>query len=305
MTITIEGADYEHTLGLGGRFRGLDLVYRTRPTREIFADVLARKPFQVAEYSLANALILLDQGADWLRPVAVFPYRAFRHATLLVRRDSALTDPAALRGKRVGVPDYSMTAAVWSRGIFLEEYGLDWRAVDWVSAPDQRFPIPTGANVTIEARDLEDLLLAGEIDALMTPVARDGLRPAEERKLRPLLPDARGVEERYFRRTGRYPINHTVVVHAETAAAHPGCAGAVFDAFAAAKDAAYRRRLATTLLPWGRESWGDTFALFGGDPLPYGLTAANRANVAALAGYLLEQGFIRRLPNLETLFAAS
>jgi 4,5-dihydroxyphthalate decarboxylase len=305
MTITIEGADYEHTLGLGGRFRGIELAYKTRPTREIFAEVLARKPFEVAEYSLANTLILLDQGADWLRPVAVFPYRAFRHATLLVRRESTLVDPASLHGKRVGVPDFSMTAAVWSRGMLREEYGLDWREIDWVSAADQRFPIPPGARVAAEALDLEDLLLAGEIDALMTPVARDGRLPPEQRRLRPLLPDARDAEERYFRRTGLYPINHTIVIHAGAEAAHPGCAGAVFDAFTAAKEDAYRRRLGTTLLPWGRETWSEISALFGGDPLPYGLTATNRANVTALAGYLLEQGFIRRLPDLDTLFTAA
>ena len=93
------------------------LRYTTAPLRDVFFRMLTERSYEVCEFSLANYLMLKDRGADWLHAVPVFPYRAFRHSTLYVRKDSPLREPADLRGKRIGVPDFSMTAAVWTRGI--------------------------------------------------------------------------------------------------------------------------------------------------------------------------------------------
>src|SRR6202000_1688541 len=96
----------------------------------------------------------------------IFPYRRFRQGNAYVLRQSPFRSPADLRGRKIGVPDYSMTAAVWARGIFKSEYGLDWRDVEWVSGSKQRFPAPANVTLTKTDRNLEDLLDTGEIDAL-------------------------------------------------------------------------------------------------------------------------------------------
>ena len=118
--IDVAGGDYEHTLGLAGIRDGIDIRYTTAPLRDVFLRMLTERCYEACEFSLSNYLMLRDRGADWLHAIPVFPYRAFRHSTLYVRKDSSLREPADLRGKRVGVPDFSMTAAVWTRGILAD-----------------------------------------------------------------------------------------------------------------------------------------------------------------------------------------
>ena len=107
----------------------------------------------------------------------------------------------------------------------------------------------------------------------------------------------------YFARTAIYPIHHCVVIRNDALEREPALADAVFGAYAAAKERAYRRQLGTTLAPWGKTHWTSTFERFGGDPLPYGLTPANRAVVDRLAGHLREQGFIETKPAIDAVFA--
>ena len=119
--IELYGGDYEHTLELAGQSGGFDIRYNTAPVVEIFEKMLTERAFEACEFSLSNYIMLKDRGASWLHAVAVFPYRAFRHSTLYVRKDSAIRAPKDLVGKRIGVPDYSMTAAVWREMV---RYGL-------------------------------------------------------------------------------------------------------------------------------------------------------------------------------------
>lgn len=161
--IELTGGDYEHTLGLAGIRDGIDIRYTTAPLRDVFLRMLTERCYEACEFSLSNHLMLKDRGADWLHAIPVFPYRAFRHSTLYVRKDSPLREPADLRGKRVGVPDYSMTTAVWTRGILADQYGVHWQDLRWVVSGKQRFATLPG--VTLEA--------AGKMDALLTPQTAD------------------------------------------------------------------------------------------------------------------------------------
>jgi 4,5-dihydroxyphthalate decarboxylase len=303
--IVIHGGDYEHVRGMGGDVGGVRLAYRATSVRQVFVDMLATRCYEACEFSAANYLILRGTGHDWLTALPVFPYRAFRHSLLVVRKDSALNEPAELAGKRIGIDDYSMTAGVWVRGLLESEYGVDHRSITWVTPLAQRFPIPAGANVEqvdCAQASLEERLVAGELDAMLGFSLRDGQRPPGERRLRTLLADPRAAEEAYFRRSGNFPIHHCVVVRNDVLARVPQLPQVLLAAYSAAKARALEQRCAS-LLPWRPADWERDVALFGGDPLPYGWTEANRHSIGLLARHLHEQGFIGALPDLDALFA--
>ena len=301
-SIEIIGGDYEFTLGLGGKHHGIDLRYNPAGTPVSFGTILQHKPFQVCEFSLANYLMMRDRGADWMVATPVFLNRAFRHAVVLVRKDSKLTKLSELTGMRVGAKEYSQTAAVWFRGMLKDQYGVDWRDIHWYCGRVQRFPPPGEADVTTVDEEPEDMLLAGKLDALLAVQVKDSQLPPSQRKLRPLLPDVETEERAYYAKTGFYPLNHTVVIDRALAAQHPDLPRAIVAAYGAAKQAAYKRKLGATLMPWGERRWADAMEFFGGDPLPHGLTAKNREQVAALTRYVHEQGLIATAPSVDELF---
>jgi 4,5-dihydroxyphthalate decarboxylase len=300
--ITVHGGDYEHTLEVSGVYHGLHLSYEATAVQNIFVPMLETRCFEICEFSLANYLTLRAAGETWLTAVPVFPMRAFRHGLIVTRKESTLESLQALAGKRVGVEDYSMTAAVWFRGLLLEEYGVDPGSITWVTRPRQRLPFPTGARVEKMEGALEDLLCGGAIDAMLAFGRKDASLPPGERRLRPVLRDVLGAERSYYERTGIYPINHVVVIRSDVLEKHPAAPAAVCAAYQHAKERACERQLGTTLVPWGKLHWTPTFELFGGDPLPYGLSATNRLVVGRLARYLREQGFIASEPNLDSVF---
>ncbi len=302
--IVVRGAIYEHTLGIAGSYgAGIRLGYETMSVRNTFIGMVESRRLEVCEFSLANYITLRAAGQDWLTAIPVFPYRAFRHSLAVTRRDSPLASLGQLQGKRIGVDDYSMTAAVWFRGLLREEYGVDHRSITWVTGPRQRFPFPSDANVETRDADLENLLCDGEIDAWLGFGLRDTRLPPQQRRLRPVVQDAETEERAYYGRTAIYPIHHCVVIRNDVLEQTPALLGAVYGAYVAAKERAYERKLGTTLMPWAEAHWLRMFELFGGDPLPYGLTPVNRLVIARLALYLQEQGFVRTLPDIDAIFA--
>lgn len=301
-TIQIHGGDYEHALGLSGPRQGIEIDYVVKPLLEVFEGMLADRSYEACEFSLSNYIMLKDRGADWLHAVPVFPYRAFRHSTLYVRRDSPLHGPADLVGKTVGVPDYSMTAAVWTRGILGEQYGVHWSTLKWIASGRQRFSVIEGVDLTVTDLDLEAELIDGRIDALLTPTPRDETLPKSERRLRSLIANVQEAEEAYVRDYGVYPINHVMVMREDALARLPRLPQAMFEAYADAKARAYKRRLGTTLIPWGMRHWVKMFDQFDGDPLPYGLTPLNRSVIDRLAGFLHDQKLTSRKLSIDDLF---
>jgi len=301
-TINVHGGDYEHVLALSGVWNGIDIRYLIGRPNDIFVNMLNDRAYEVCEFSLSNYLMLKDRGAKWLHAIPIFPYRAFRHSTLYVRKDSSLREPADLHGKRIGVPDFSMTAAVWTRGILADQYGVNWSNLHWVVSGQQRFPDWHGVLIEQTTDNLEVELIMGRIDVLLTPATADDSKPASERKLRTLISDVEETETRYFQDFGVYPINHVVVVRDDALARLPGLPRALFDAYAEAKACAYRRQLGTTLMPWGAFYWRRVFAQFNGDPLPYGLNERNRRVIGQLAKYLLDQRLMATEPDIDALF---
>ncbi|HEV7821503.1 MAG TPA: PhnD/SsuA/transferrin family substrate-binding protein, partial [Burkholderiales bacterium] len=149
MRVVIRGGAHPHTQAIAGIYHGIELAYETRKVQDIFLAMLERREFEVCEFSLANYLVLRANGADWLTALPVFPHRAFRHALAVTRRESTLSGLADLAGKRVGVEDYSMTAAVWVRGLLEDEYGVDPGSIRWITYRKQRLALPPQANVEI------------------------------------------------------------------------------------------------------------------------------------------------------------
>ena len=301
----VHGGDYEHVLALSGIYHDIELRYVIGRPRDIFADMLKKRAYEVCEFSLSNYLMLKDREADWIQALPIFPYRAFRHSALYVRADSPLRGPKDLPGKRIGVPDFSMTAAVWTRGILADQYGIPWMDLRWVVSGPQRFPTLSGVTLEQVETDLEEDLIAGRIDVLLTTAVADDRNPPSARLLRPLIADVQHAEEQYFRETGIYPINHVVVIRSDALARLPRLPRALFVAYSQAKSHAYQRKLGTTLLPWGARYWQDVFAQFGGDPLPYGLCGVNRKVIDRLIKHLHEQRLITRRLDIDTLFIES
>jgi 4,5-dihydroxyphthalate decarboxylase len=304
-TVEIIGGDYEFTLELGGSYASgaLNIRYNPAGVQASFGAILQKKPFQACEFSLANFLMMRDRGADWMVATPVFLNRQFRHACILVRKDSPLKTFSDLKGKRVGAKEYSQTAVVWFRGMLKDHYDVDWRDIHWTCGKVQRFPPPVEADVTLVEDEPEDMLLAGSLDALLAVQVKDNALPPAMRKLRPLLPDVESEERAYYTKTGIYPLNHTVVIDVALAAKQPELARAIVDAYGAAKRAAYKRKLGSTLMPWGDRYWAETMAFFGGDPLPHGLTPRNREQVETLARYVHEQGLMAKpLAKADDLF---
>lgn len=302
-SLELVGADHEHTMALDGVCDGVAIGYRTLPVMELFKRMIDERAYEACEFSLSNYIGLKARGADWLNAIPVFPNRSFRHNTLYVRRDSDLTDPSQLRNRKLGVQEFSMTAAVWVRGFLLEQYGVDWRDIEWYcEAKHRRVAPPAGARVTEVSTDLESMLVAGELDAIMSFGPQDEKLPAGQRKLRRLLADPEQVEKAYYRDTGIYPINHCVVIRNDVIERIPRITEILFKAYARSKAAAYQRRIGATMIPWGKHYWTETMAFFGDDPLPYGLTETNRKVVGKLIGYLHEQKLISRAPAVDELF---
>ena len=150
--------------------------------------------------------------------------------------------------------------------------------------------------------DLETDLIEGRIDALLTPSLRDNARFESERQLRSVIADAQSAEQEYLEEFGVYPINHVIVVRNDVLSANPDLPAALVERFSAAKQAAYRRRLGVTMVPWADRHWKKTFDFFAGDPLPYGLTVSNRLVVGRLVSFLFHQQLISTAAGVDSLF---
>jgi 4,5-dihydroxyphthalate decarboxylase len=315
LTLTLACGDYDRTLALRtGAVRpdGVELEVLALEPEEMFYRMARRRDFDVAEFSLATYTVLRGRGEP-LVAIPVFPSFAFRHSAIFVRDDAGIREPRDLVGKRVGVPKYHMTAAVWVRGILEDEYGVSPNDLHWfeggegaaVKEVDVTLPRELRHQVVPGDRNLGQLLASGELDAFIGARRPAGAASAPVRRL---FPDFRRVERAYFEKTGIFPIMHTVVLKEELAREHPWLPRALYEAFAEAKRLAYQRLADTAVLPyvlpWLVAEVEETRALMGDDPFPYGVRR-NRKTVETLAGYSFRQGLAPRLLAVEDLFCES
>ena len=294
---------------------GIDLNCLDLTAEETFFRMLRHREFDVAEMSLSSYAVTLSRDDPPFIAIPVFPSRMFRQSCIFVAQRSGIRDPKDLIGKRVGTPEYQMTAPVWIRGILQDEYGVDPAGVDYftggVEEPGReekvsldlpaRFRItPIGATKT-----LAGMLADGEIDALHTARMPSTFR-SRPGSVRRLFENYVEAERDYFRRTRIFPIMHTVVIRRDVYRAHPWIAQSLQKAFVEAKRRAQYNLEVTnalaTMLPWQIAHVEEARAELGDDWWPYGL-APNRHVLDTFLRYHHEQGLSRRLLELEELFA--
>ncbi len=297
--VKVEGAD-------------LKFIVEDNP-RNIFDRMAREQAFDSSEFSSSEFVSRFVGNQCPFVAIPVFASRVFRHSFIFINRKH-VKKPKDLEGKRIGVPVYTMTAAVFIRGLLSDEHGIDFTNTEWVEgsineAKGHGNPtiLPTARKHSINAnksgKSLSQLLDEGELQAIIGTDMPDclGRNPDVVR----LYPDYRAAEMEYFKRTKIFPIMHLVVIRRDVHDKHPAVAANLFQAMNQAKDVMRQRmRYRGTLrymLPWMHAEIDDIDAVFGGDCWPYGIEP-NQPTLEALLRYLVEQGIIAKAPRLEDLF---
>jgi len=319
LRLTCACGSYDRTLALQfGAISppGITLDYIALPPEQTFLRQLRDKEFDVSEMSLSAYVTARAKGESDFLALPIFPSRIFRHSAIYVNSRAGIAKPQDLRGRRVGVGFYQMTAAVWVRGLLKDEYGLDAADVIWVNGPGTAARGPSASAVdqlsnlvagTAHAKPpLEAMLEAGEIDALVSVHLPKAILSGAG-TVRRLFEDYRQEEEAYFRRTGIFPIMHTLVLRRSVHEANPWAAKSLFAAFAAAKRQAEERLYDTNALAVTLPSLIPEIercrALMGDDFWLYGI-ASNRRVLETFVRYLREQDIIARTVDPADLFIA-
>jgi 4,5-dihydroxyphthalate decarboxylase len=307
LKLTLACGRYDRTQPLiDGRVEpeGVDLTFIPLRPGETFWRMLNHGEFDVSEMSLSSYTILRSEGDTRFIAIPVFPSRVFRHSAVYLRADSKIETPQDLKGKRIGVADYQMTAAVWVRGFLKSEYGVAPEDVTWVLGRPVR-TIKPPAGIRIEAMPaettLEAMLERGEIDALASVMIPKALGST----MRRLFPKPRQVERAYYEKTGIFPIMHTFVLKTSIYEKNPWLAVSFYRAFSRARDIAYRTMYdtdaLTVSLPWVIDEVEETRKIFGPQIWDYSIEGS-RPTLEALVSHLDEQRLTRRRMNVEELF---
>ena len=293
---------------------GIDLNFiAVNDPRALFDRMAARQEFDASEMSTSEYVSRFAAGKCPFVAIPVFPSRMFRHGFITVDSRVVKT-PKDLEGKRIGIQLYTMTAAVWIRGLLQHDHGVDLSTVQWVEGAIEE-PKPHG-NPTVlpplkpisivantSGKSLSELLEAGDIQAVIGADVPSAIRRAPHVKR--LFPDFRAEEKAYYRRTKIFPIMHLVVLRREFHERHPFAATSLFNALEESRSLAQRRMryigALRYMLPWLPAELDEIDEVFGGDPWPYGIEA-NRPTLEALVRFLADQSMIAAPVRLEDLF---
>ncbi len=314
LTLAINDSDQVRDLLAGNvPVQGVELTCLHLPVEEIFFRFTRFREWDVSELSLAKFSNLVSRGDDSLVAIPVFPSRMFRHSAFYVRGDGSIREPADLKGRRVGIPEWTITASVWGRGLLAHTLGVGMDEVEWVQAGTNQpgrvegavFHVPEGVRITpVTDRTLNDMLLAGEIDAILAPHRPAEFKAGTGRIVR-LFEDVQQVEEEYFRKTGVFPIMHLVAIRGDVYRQNRWVAMELFKAFEEAKRRSLERMVDPnapfTPLPWGYAYAQKAQELIGDDFWPYGV-GPNRTTLATFLEFAYEQGVCERLLEPEELF---
>jgi 4,5-dihydroxyphthalate decarboxylase len=317
LKLTLACWNYDRTRALAdGRVRpdGIDLTYLNLPVEETFFRMVRHREFDVAELSLSSYVLSLFQNDAPFVAIPVFPSRSFRHSCIYVHADSGIRTPSDLVNRRVGCPEFQLTACVWIRGLLADDHGVPFDGVTYViggqEQPGRRekLPLDLPSSIRIERigpdATLAAMLERGDIDALYTPrmpsTFRSGCR------VRRLFEDYAQTERDYFRRTAIFPIMHVVAIRRGLYERHRWIAQSLQKAFAAAQRETYTDLAETAaskaMLPWLTAHVEETRREMGDDFWPYGLDR-NRRALETFLRYSHEQGLAKRLLTPDDLFA--
>ena len=309
--------NYDRTRGLmEGRIQpdGIDLNYLNMPVEETFFRMLRNREFDAAEMSLSSYTVSLFRDSPFIA-IPVFPSRFFRHSCIYVNADSGIKEPKDLIGKRVGNPEYQMTAPLWIRGVLSDEYGVPVNSVTYCTGGEEepnrpeKLKLDLPPDIRVEPigpdKTLSAMLATGEIDALYTARMPSSYLTSGG-KVKRLFEDYVPVEQDYFKRTGIFPIMHTVVIRRDIYEKDRWVAQSLYKAFRQAQREAYEDLYETaalkTMLPWLPAHVEQTRRDMGEDFWPYGFER-NEKTLATFLRYSYEQGLSKKQLEPSQLFA--
>lgn len=306
---------YDHVRDLidgGVRAEGITFEVTHPEVEEIFYRQGAAAEWDVSEFSTGKYISFVGHGDRRLQGLPIFVSRVFRHSAIYVRRDGPIRSPGDLIGRRIGVPDWTQTAVIYGRGILQDEYGVRLEDVRWFvgnvsgegAGQERPLHLPDRVQLTrVTDASLAALLVAGDIDAIIFAREPAGFFDSASPIVR-LLPD-RAVEEASYRRTGVFPIMHTLVVRRALIDEHPWIVRRLSEAFEQAKRRSLARLRSTNVawlpLPWVPHLAAQCTAMSDGDPWPYGVEP-NRRTLETFLRYGFEQGVTDRLLTIDDLF---
>ena len=292
----------------------LDFTVIDNP-REIFDRMAGGLEFDACEMSGTEYISRLAANDCPFVAIPVFASRMFRHGFVVINTRSGIKTPKDLEGRRLGVQLYTMSAAMWIRGMLQHDHGVDLSGVTWVQGSIDRpgthgsptvLPLLKQPKIENNETDksLSQLLEDGEIDAVLTASLPTGLGTHPD--IARLFPDFRAAETDYYLRTRIFPIMHMIVIRRDVYDANPHVAGALFDAFCKSKDVALAHlRYSGALrymLPFLMDDVDEIDRVFDGDPWPYGIEP-NRPTLETEVQYMVEQDYIADAMPIEDLFA--
>src|SRR6184192_1446470 len=254
---------------------GIDLNVLTMPSPERHGRMLRHEEFDVCELSLVGYLVARDRGCNYIA-IPVFPHRRFRYSYMIKRTGCGIEKASDLKGKRVGLDTLQNSVGLWMRGILQDHYGVDLKTIEWWCQEEEDVAFQPAAWMKVRrvpaGKDIDRMLLAGELEAAIYPETLPSIRSGSP-KVGLLFPRVREAEIDYYRRSGIFPIMHTVVIRNSILERQPWVAVSIMQAFEQAKQLCYRhmadpRNLA---LVWASEVLSEQKQAMGADPYPYGL----------------------------------
>ncbi len=294
---------------------GIDLNFLPLEVEETFFRMLRRHEFEACEMSLSSYVLSLFSEQKPFIAIPAFTSRMFRHSGIYINAESGITKPSDLRGKKVGNPEYQLTACVWIRGILQERYGVPADSVTYFTGGEEESGLPEKIRVDVppnikissigQMKTLSSMLESGEIDAVYSPRAPSPF-VSGSKKVKRLFPDFGQEERKYFLDTAVFPIMHTIVIRRDVYNENPWVATSLYKSFVEAqqityKDIAYPPAL-STMLPWLPTYLEETKKLMGEDYWPYGIEK-NRKALEVFLRYSKEQGLAKKILKPEELFA--
>jgi len=317
LQLTMSCWDYDRTRALAdGRVTldGIELTYLPLVVEETFFRMLRYREFDVSEMSLSSYTLSLFADRPPFIAIPVFPSRMFRHNGIFVNIDSGIREPNDLAGKRVGTPEYQLTAPVWQRGILSDEYNVPVSSVlhfrGGLEEPgrEEKITLDLPASIKLQSipagKTLSQMLEAGEIDALIGPRVPSTYKPGG--KVRRLFENYSKVEREYYHRTKIFPIMHIVAIRRELYEKNRWIAQSLYKGLVQAQRITYKDLHETAalkfMLPWLVEQVEETEKVMGEDFWPYGF-GPNAETLSTFLRYSYEQGLAKRLLSPKDLFA--
>ena len=287
---------------------GIELLVAAYPgTRKIHDSVASGDACDINEFNGGAYVVQKYGGRDDFTALPVFPHRRFRHGFIYINRSKGIERPTDLVDRRVACRTLGAAANYWMRGHLEQDYKVPHRAITWVIESEDDASLQAPADLRIEraprGKDVEAMLLAGEVDAMIAPNVTRMIGAGDPRVAR-LFPNYREIEADYHRRTGLFPIMHVTTIASKIVARHPWVVESLVLAFEEAKQLAYKRLADPRNVPlaWYRTYWEEERARLGPDPWEYGLSELNRRNYGTLVGWVHEQVLSGARPRLEDLF---